>query len=157
MIEASGVAKPARIANIARAESDLALDGVVTVVDAENFLLNLADDLIADSVTDQIAAADLIVVNKADLVSAEKLAALRARLKAINAAPAVLTCVSGAVPVDTVLGGGRSFRDMDFSPANDHEHEDGYRRWSHEISGVFERDKLKQALAAFPDTVPTVP
>lgn len=104
--EASGVAKPARIANIARAESDLLLDGVVTVIDAENFDRHLADHLIADSVMDQIAAADLLLVNKADR-----------------------------------------------TPAHDHEHEDGYRRWSHESSGLFDRDRLKEALAAFPDAV----
>lgn len=155
VIEASGVARPARIADIARAETDLVLDGVVTVVDAENFIIHLADELVADSVTDQVAAADLVLVNKADLVSSEKLAALKVRLRAINATPPLMTCVSGAVPVDTVLGGGKSFRDTDCAPAHDHEHEheDGYRRWSHESSGVFDRDKLKQALAAFPDAV----
>lgn len=155
VIEASGVARPARIANIARAESDLVLDAVVTLVDAENFSRHLADDLIADSVTDQVAAADLLLVNKADLVSEEKLAALKRCLRKINATPPVMTCVSGAVPVDTVLGGGKSVRDRDCAPPDDHdhEHEVGYRRWSHESSGRFDRDKLKQALAAFPDAV----
>jgi G3E family GTPase len=153
VIEASGVAKPARIANIARAESDLLLDGVVTLVDAENFGFQLADHLVADSVTDQVAAADLILVNKADLVSPELLAALKERVRAINATPPVITCISGAVPVDTVLGVGESFGSSDGMPAHDHEHEDGYRRWSHESSGLFERDKLKEALAAFPDSV----
>lgn len=153
VIEASGVAKPARIANIARAESELVLDGIVTLVDAENITLHLADDLLADSVVDQIAAADLILVNKIDLVSQAKLAALKERLRAISATPSVVTCVSGAVPIDTVLGEGKSFRDTDCAPAHDHEHEDGYSRWSHESSGVFDRNKLKQTLAAFPDAV----
>lgn len=153
VIEASGVAKPARIANIARAESDLRLDAVVTLVDAENFTRQLADHLVADSLTDQIAAADLLLVNKADLTSQEELAALKERLAAINPTPPVMTCVSGAVPVDTVLGGEKSSREPDCAPDHDHQHEDDYRRWSHETSGLFDLDKLKQALAAFPDCV----
>ncbi len=157
VIEASGVAKPARIANIARAEPDLALDAVVTLVDAENFPRQLADARLADSVTDQVAAADLVLVNKADLVPPDDLARLKARLRAIASARPVLTCVSAAVPVDTVLGGGGSVRAGDPAPApgqtEEHDHEDGYRRWSHESTTPFDRDKLKQALAAFPDAV----
>ncbi len=153
VIEASGVARPARIANIARAEPDLALDGVVTLVDAENVAAQLADDLVADSVTDQIAAADLLLVSKADLVSPHDLAALKDRLNAINPAPPVMTCISGAVPVDAVLGGIAPSQDAKPSPPHDHEHEEAYARWSHETSAPFDSDKLQQALTAFPDTV----
>jgi len=153
VIEASGVARPARIADLARAESDLELDGIVTVVDAENFLPRLSDDLVADSMTEQLAAADLILVNKADLVSEETIAALKARLRSINATPPMMTCISGAVPVDTVLGGGTSFRDTNRVPTRHHEHEDGYRRWAHESPGRFDLERLKQALRAFPDSV----
>ena len=153
VIEASGVARPARIANIARAEPDLALDGVVTLVDAENVAAQLADDLVADSVADQIAAADLLLVNKADLASPQDLAALKDRLNAINPAPPVMTCISGAVPVDTVLGARPSAWDTDGASGHDHEHEETYARWSHETAAPFDREKLQQALAAFPDTV----
>jgi len=157
VIEASGVAKPARIANIARAEPDLALDAVVTLVDAENFPCQLADARLADSVTDQVAAADLVLVNKADLVSPDDLATLKARLHAIAAARPLITCISAAVPVDTVLDGGGPFRVGDPAPApgqaDEHDHEEGYRRWSYESIIPFDRDKLKQSLAAFPDAV----
>ena len=153
VIEASGVARPARIANIARAEPDLAFDGVVTLVDAENVTAHLADDLVADSVTDQIAAADLLLVNKADLASPQDLAALKDRLNAINPAPPVMTCVSGAVPVDTVLGARPPAWDTDGASGHDHEHEETYARWSHETAAPFDRAKLQQAIAGFPDTV----
>ncbi len=155
VIEASGVARPARIANIARAEPDLALDAVVTLVDAENFPRQLADPRLADSLTDQVAAADLLLVNKADLVSEQDLAVLKARLRAINESSPVTTCVAAAVPVDAVLGGAGIFRDSDRAPAHghEHEHEDGYRRWAYQSADPFDRDKLKQALADFPDAV----
>ena len=154
VIEASGVAKPARIANIARAEPDLALDAVVTLVDAENFPCQLADARLADSVTDQVAAADLVLVNKTDLVSPDDLATLKARLHTIAAARPVMTCISAAVPVDTVLGVGGLVRVEGLAPgqaeAHDHDHEDGYRRWSHESTTPFDREKLKQGPGGLP-------
>ena len=153
VIEASGVARPARIANIARAESDLLLDGIVTLVDAENFLDHLADHLIADSLTDQVTAADLVLVNKADLVSGDALDALKARLRGIDPGAPVMTCVSGAAPLDAVLGGRSSGREGDSAADHGSTHEDEYRRWSHESARRYDRDKLERALTAFPDSV----
>ena len=65
IVEASGIADPARIAAVALAERDLRYAGIVTVVDALNFPRYLADPRIADQVRAQITCADLLAVSKA--------------------------------------------------------------------------------------------
>lgn len=71
VIEASGVADPARLIQIAVAEPDLSPSGVLTLVDALNFEDLLASPTLADSVCRQIATADRLVLSKSDLVSDE--------------------------------------------------------------------------------------
>lgn len=65
VIEASGVANPAQVAAYAHAPG-LALDAVITVVDAERVRRQIRDELIADVIDQQIEAADLLVLNKCD-------------------------------------------------------------------------------------------
>lgn len=72
VIEASGIADPARIAEVARNEPDLSYAGIVTVVDGVNFETLVRETRIAPQLQGQIAVADLVVVSKAmpeDLLS----------------------------------------------------------------------------------------
>jgi G3E family GTPase len=66
VIEASGIADPAAIANAAIAEPDLIYAGIVTLVDGINGAALLRDDLIAPQVAQQITAADLVLLTKTD-------------------------------------------------------------------------------------------
>jgi G3E family GTPase len=68
LIEASGVSDPWRIAQVALADPELSLDGVIVLVDASACLTQAADPLLADSLQRQLKGADLLVVNKTDLV-----------------------------------------------------------------------------------------
>ncbi len=78
VIEASGVSDPWRIAQIGMAAPELSLEGVIVLVDASAVAQQSADPLLADTLVRQLKSADLVVVNKADLASAEALAAARA-------------------------------------------------------------------------------
>lgn len=66
IIEASGVADPDRIADIARADPELTLAGVAVVVDAGHILGQAADRYVGRDVQHQIAVADRIILNKRD-------------------------------------------------------------------------------------------
>jgi len=66
LIETSGVADPARIAQIAVAEPDLELSKTVVLVDAVNFTDILADPRLNDTLLRQIRAADLTLLTKID-------------------------------------------------------------------------------------------
>lgn len=64
IVEASGVADPARIANAARAEPDMRYAGIVTLVDGEAFDGLSSDPLIGPQVRNQVSRADLVVITK---------------------------------------------------------------------------------------------
>lgn len=95
IIEASGVGDPRRIAAFGRGNPDLSLDAIVSVVDGERFIDQAADPLVGDLARAQVSAADIVVVAKADLAAAERLAATGDRVRAL-APKAALVIGSGA-------------------------------------------------------------
>ncbi|MER7899271.1 GTP-binding protein [Streptomyces sp. NPDC096046] len=131
LIESSGISEPMPVAaTFAFARDDGAtlgdlarLDTMVTVVDAANFLPELAggDELVergldqyeddertvSDLLMDQIEFADVIVLNKLDLVDAASADRLRATLARLNPAAHVVPAVRGRVPTGEILGTGR--------------------------------------------------
>lgn len=62
LIEANGIAEPRNIAEAAKAEPKLRYGGIVTAIDAKNYLVTQADHLISPQIGDQVRAADLLVL-----------------------------------------------------------------------------------------------
>ncbi|MER5211914.1 GTP-binding protein [Streptomyces sp. NPDC002838] len=130
LIESSGISEPMPVAaTFAFARDDGAtlddvarLDTMVTVVDAANFLTELdsGDELIergldqyeddertvSDLLVDQIEFADVLVLNKLDLVDEEAAARLRATLGRLNPVARIVPAVHGTVALREVLGTG---------------------------------------------------
>lgn len=82
VIEASGLSDPVAIANTVVNEAQLSYGGIITVTDGENLSDLLGDDLLRDQVSQQIRAADLVLISKCDTLSnavMEQLNALGAR------------------------------------------------------------------------------
>ncbi|MEX3011340.1 GTP-binding protein [Hoeflea sp. TYP-13] len=152
IIEASGIARPQNIANIARAEPDLHLDGIVTLVDAELIEANLANPQIASALMEQISSADMLLINKSDLVTEQRLQALRHILAEICPGTPALGCKHGAAALDAVLGA-YSGAKYDIQATDSADHSEHYVRWSCEATGSFDLDKLKKGLAALPPGV----
>ncbi|MFF1871071.1 GTP-binding protein [Kitasatospora herbaricolor] len=131
LIESSGISEPMPVAatfSFARDDgatlADLAtLDTMVTVVDAANFLHELAsgDELtargldqyeedertVSDLLIDQVEFADVIVLNKLDLVAAEEADRLRAALLRLNPSARIVPASFGKVDPAELLGTGR--------------------------------------------------
>src|SRR5690606_11863060 len=76
------------------------LDAVVTVADAKWLRERLAD---APEAKNQVAFADVIIVNKTDLVSPQELREVEARIRAINPYAKIHRTERCAVPVTEVL------------------------------------------------------
>jgi G3E family GTPase len=106
VIEASGVGDPWKIAQIGLVAGGYRLDCVIVVVDTETIAQSLSDELMADTVTRQIARADIVVANKSD-ISTE---AQRARAKMLLTAHLTnpncqwIECTQGRVPISLALG-----------------------------------------------------
>lgn len=103
VIEASGVALPARVGEYGQMYQ-LPLDGVLVVVDAEQIRVRAADKYVGDTVLRQLAQADLLIVNKTDLVPAGDLAALRSWLGGHAPGTPLIETVRSEVPLDLLLG-----------------------------------------------------
>jgi G3E family GTPase len=105
LVETTGLADPAPVAQTFFADADVSeaakLDAVVTVADAKWLGERLKD---APEAKNQIAFADVIILNKTDLVDAKQAAEIEARIRAINPYAALHKTVSCAVPLDAVLG-----------------------------------------------------
>jgi G3E family GTPase len=120
LIETTGLAEPAPLLRTFLVEAGVSaayvVESVVTVVDAAH-----ADAALAEhAAQEQIALADLIVLNKSDLVDEPARAALRARLGALNPAAPIVACVRGDLPLERLLGAGAA-RGLDaLPPAHEH-------------------------------------
>ena len=131
LIESTGVSEPLPVAETFTFEDETGhalsavarLDTMVTVVDAANFLddyfspasltdrnlaLSAEDDRdVVNLLVDQVEFADVIVLNKTDLVTAEKLDQLEAVLRALNGSAKIIRSARGHVPLAEVLNTGR--------------------------------------------------
>jgi G3E family GTPase len=131
LIETTGLADPAPVAQTFFVDDEVRavakLDSIVTVVDAKNVLARLDD---SHEAAEQIAFADVILLNKADLVAVDELAALEARLRAINPTAIIRRTERCAVPSTEIMDR-RAFDldrilaiEPDFLGEDTHEHDD---------------------------------
>ncbi len=107
VIEASGVSDPGRIAQVGMSDPMLQLEGVVVMVDAEHVREQAADPLLADTVQRQLASADILILNKTDLVPPGEVAQIRRELLAGLGERPVIQTVHGRVAIEAMLGLGR--------------------------------------------------
>ncbi len=122
IVEASGVAEPGRIMDFARLDPALAPDAILTLADAETVLDRLADPRIGDIVARQIAQADLLLLNKIDLVAADAPVAAFGHLAALNPGAPILPCSNADLPLAVLLGTGISAaREAPAAPAREHQ------------------------------------
>ena len=107
IIETTGLANPAPVAQTffidEGVKAKTRLDAIVTVVDAKHVLARLDD---SHEAADQIAFADVIVLNKTDLVSPEELVAVEQRIRAINRFAVIHHTERAALPIEQVLNRG---------------------------------------------------
>ncbi len=104
VIEASGVSDPWRIAQVGLADPGLALDGVIVLADAATVREQANDPRLGDTLLRQLAAADLVVLNKRDLVDAGELAETRAWLERTVPGVRVIEAAHATVPPELLSG-----------------------------------------------------
>src|SRR5712672_884597 len=130
IVETTGLADPAPVAQTFFVDENVGkrakLDAVVTVADAKWLKDRLRD---APEAKNQIAFADVILINKTDLVSEADLREVEARIRGINPYAKVHRTQRCAIPLSEVLG--RNAFDLDrildiepeFLKADDHAHD----------------------------------
>ena len=150
VIEASGVADPAKIAQYGQMYQ-LPLDGILVVADAEQVRTQAQNKYVGDTVLRQFVQADLIVLNKTDLASAEDMASLRTWLTEIAPGTPVIESVQSQVPLAVLLGAHEGHAAV--NPLSDHlpyhnhsqpqeDHPHGFESWTLERSHPLNRQVL---------------
>jgi G3E family GTPase len=133
IVETTGVAEPdALMFDIQESLPRLRLDGVVTVADADAMLRY---PRLGHTSRVQIEAADIILLNKADLVTAEQLAEVTARLRQLNQAASILPTQRCQVDPDVLFGLSQAH---EISPPP-HRHHPGVESFSYASTATLDR------------------
>jgi G3E family GTPase len=136
VVETTGLADPLPVA-LTFLGTDLRdvtrLDSIVTLVDAENFSLDLFN---SEAAQNQIAYGDIILLNKADLVDEADLDRLELRIRDLREGARILRTVKSQVPLPLVLSVGLFQSDQYFNPdapaSEAHDHHDHGHDNSHD-------------------------
>ena len=106
LIESSGIAYPESVVNALMTpeiRSAILLDGVITLVDAEQLLL-IDDEEALKMAKKQIEGANLVVLNKTDLVNEETLRKVHAWIANINTSLQIMETSHSKIPLEILLG-----------------------------------------------------
>jgi G3E family GTPase len=150
IVETTGLADPAPVAQTFFVDQDVSdaakLDAVVTVADAKWLTDRLKD---APEAKNQIAFADVIILNKIDLVSPDELAAVEDRIRAINPYARIHRAKNCQVPIAEVLN--RNAFDLDriielapdfLEEGHHHHHDEDMQSVSVRHPGAVDPDKF---------------
>jgi len=163
VIEASGVADPVKLGQYGHYPG-IRLDGILVVIDAEQIQEKAANKYVGDMVIQQIQGADLLVLNKVDLVTPDKLASVRAWITALEPDARILETSFGELPLTLLLGlrenhvlssdGLSPPAKEDHSHANhDHHHPEAYQTWSFSSSKPIHTANIHSFLNKLPEGV----
>ena len=163
LIESTGISEPIPVAQTFTFEDESGislsqvsrLDTMVTVVDTAGFLkdYNAAEALrdrgeslgegdhrtVTDLLIDQIEFADVIVLNKLDLVSNEEALEVEAIVNALNPGAKILKATRGQVPIESVLDTGLFDYDKAASSAG----------WIRELEGEHTPETEEYGISSF--------
>ncbi len=148
VIETTGLADPAPVIQTffvdEEIQAQLDLDAVVTVVDAQHVETHWQ----SEEVQEQIAFADVILLNKTDLVTPEKLTELEQKMRAMNAMVKIHRTHQCQIGMDAILGV-KAFDlqraleiDPEFLGEDAHEHDESVYSCALVEPGAVNLDKL---------------
>ena len=158
IVETSGVSNPVQVANtflLPELQPILELDSILCVVDCEQFPKLLGEP--AALAQAQIAAADMIVLNKTDLIDSGRLVGVRTLIRKISPGSRILEANHGRAPLALILGTSRRARGdrcpvMSLSQS-DHRQYRGFSTWHWTCDSPLSLHKLRSVFELLPDTV----
>jgi G3E family GTPase len=155
IIETTGLANPAPVAQTFFVDESVRaktrLDAIVTVVDAKHLPQRLGDSHEAE---DQIAFADVIVLNKTDLVTPEELDAVEQQIRRINKFAKIHRTTKADVPITELLNQGAFdlkrvlAHTPDFLTDDAHEHNDDITSVSFEVETPIDPEQFNAWIGA---------
>jgi G3E family GTPase len=155
IIETTGLANPAPVAQTFFVDetmrSKTRLDAIVAVVDAKHLPQRLED---SHEAADQIAFADVIVLNKTDLVTPEELEAVEQQIRRINKFAKIHRSTKADVPINELLNQGAFdlkrvlAQTPDFLTDDTHEHNDDVTSVGFEVATPIDPERFNAWIGA---------
>jgi G3E family GTPase len=159
IVETTGLADPAPVAQTffvdEEISSRLRLDAIVTLVDAAHVLSHLEEvkpEGVENEAVEQVAFADRIILNKTDLVGDARLADIRGRVRAINAAAQIIPAAHADVDLGRILDVGAFdlTRVLETDPAflcdSEHQHDQTVSSVGIDLPGEIDVERLNDWL-----------
>lgn len=157
LIETSGVSDPVEVASTfsdPELQPYAPLEGIVTVVDAE--LAPALDDASLSLARCQVAAADIAILNKIDLVDDDGRQRAREWVRESSPHVRVLEVSQGRVPIELLfdLGGAVQFRNAEgHSGHHDHQDKPPFDTYTFESDEPLPVQRLHDVLSRLPRTI----
>jgi G3E family GTPase len=158
IIETSGIADPAKVAHYGFM-APYRLDGVIVVADAETIRQRADDKYVGATLLRQLRGADLIVLNKIDLIGPAQQAELQVWLREQVPEARLVTTSQGRIPLAMLLGLHGDIPEAPPEPEHhhihDHQHDDAgdYASWSVSLDAPLDEPAFRAAIAAWPPAV----
>jgi G3E family GTPase len=147
VVETTGLAEPeALVFNIQEALPQCRLDGVISVIDAD-MLVRFPE--LGHTTRLQIEGADILLLNKIDLVDAKQIDALEIKLREINPSAAIIRTERCRIEPELLFGIGRQ---KNIAPPQ-HEHQPEFESFAFGSDNIFSRDCFERFADALPANV----
>src|SRR4026209_88220 len=147
VVETTGLAEPeALVFNIQEALPQCRLDGVVSVIDAD-MLVRFPE--LGHTTRLQIEGADILLLNKIDLVDAKQIQPLETKLREINSTAAIVRTVRCQIDPELLFGIGREKKVV----PPEHKHQSEFESFAFSSDRTFFRDGVEGCADALPADV----
>ena len=162
VIESSGVARPVSVAET------FFNPAVQHLVEVQNMITLLDADLVIDDQADytdlaysQIAVADLVVINKTDLVPPQRLETVRQKVKAIVPRARIWETTFGVVPLELIFDDqmsramASSLREKNklLTPHQEHHHDQEFATWTFRSKAKWSFNAIHRAVEHLPQGI----
>jgi G3E family GTPase len=156
VIETSGVSRPVAVAETfsnPAVQGLVELQTLVSVLDADLVVDERAQ--YGDLAFDQIERADLVVINKTDLVAPQRLARLRERVEAIVPRARLWETSFGVVPLELIFDDqlSRALDGVREGRPDQHNHHGLFRTWTYRSDEAWSFNALQRAVDGLPSDI----
>jgi G3E family GTPase len=156
IVETSGVSEPMPVANTFSSpeiEKFMALDSILTVVDAEQFPEIMKGEM-ASLARLQVRDADMLILNKVDLVDSKTLQTTKSLVRNIAPGTRMLESTLGIVSLNLITGMGLHTISKKTEPSkHSHQHEHPFSTWQWTSDKPLSYPRLRLLIENLPETI----
>ena len=146
LLESSGVALPGAIAGSVSLLQGYALDGIVVLTNAETIQDQANDSYVGDTIERQLNDADLVILNKTDLISDVERTRIKTWLSEQNGQAEIVEAQHGSLPSALIL---QSFATQDRAKSKRADHKSaGFETRTIKLDVPVNADQLAENLAS---------